>query len=512
MKPGRPFRTRRAERGVAAVVFVMAASVLLGFIGLAVDLGRLYVRKAELREIADAAALGAAGQLDGTYAGVGKAFNAAKAVVRDAYYDNGSSLDFYWNNDAVSFSDDPYAPDSAWIAASAVKAADAPKLLYARFDTSKLAALFDESGGPGAVAKALSTILPGVSNDPWNVSLAAVAGKLVTPITPLAVCAMSINPTGSHVNANGAPADKTAYGFRTGVSYNLLQLNPNGTTRQAFLVDPVDNPIEKNNPHFTQTYMQPFMCSGSMAMGQVTGKDVYIKPLPTDFEGAGWHLVDWLNSRFGASSLCNANGAPPDTNVREFHGNFSGDYPSWYMATDQFPKGTADSTVRNGNSLVAFPDLAYKFTTDAQSSLPTPLKEICFGPLWAYSKPVDANTGATLSTSKWPDLYQYQYPDPNDSSKTLTVKVTAASASYPTTKGADTPYLAHVLAPPSGTGVAGRRVLNIPLIDCSADTSGGVGKVVAVGRFFMNAKATPTAIPGEFAGISNITGPAVLFR
>jgi hypothetical protein len=341
-----------------------------------------------------------------------------------------------------------------------------------------------------------------------------VAGKLVTPITPLAVCAMNNNPTGTHLNANGAPADKLAYGFRTGVSYNLLQLNPYGTTPKPFLVDPVDSPVEKNNPHFTQTYMQPFMCSGSVALGQVMGRDVYIKPLPTDFEGASWHLVDWLNSRFGASSLCNANGAPPDSNVREFHGNFNGDYPSWYMATDKFTNGTADWTIRNGNSLVAFPDLAIKSTTDAQSSLTPPLLEACFGPLWAYSKPVDAGTGATLSTTRWPDLYQYQYPnpDPKGTPKTLTVQVTQATSDYPTTKGADTPYLAHVTPPPTGTGVTGRRVLNIPLIDCSVDTSGGVGKVLAIGKFFMTAKATPTAIPGEFAGINNVTGPAVLFR
>jgi hypothetical protein len=182
------------------------------------------------------------------------------------------------------------------------------------------------------------------------------------------------------------------------------------------------------------------------------------------------------------------------------------------MATQKFTNGTADWTIRNNNSLVAFPDLAYKSTTDTQSSVPVPLLEASFGPLWAYSKPVDAGTGATLSTTRWPDLYQYQYPDPNNSSNTLTVKVTAATASYPTTKGADTPYLAHVVAPPSGTGVAGRRVLNIPLIDCSVDTSDGVGKVLAIGRFFMTAKATPTAIPGEFAGINNVTGPAVLFK
>jgi hypothetical protein len=200
--------------------------------------------------------------------------------------------------------------------------------------------------------------------------------------------------------------------------------------------------------------------------------------------------------------------------VREFHGNFNGDYPSWYMATDKFTNGTADWTIRNGNSLVAFPDLAIKSTTDAQSSLTPPLLEACFGPLWAYSKPVDAGTGATLSTTRWPDLYQYQYPnpDPKGTPKTLTVQVTQATSDYPTTKGADTPYLAHVTPPPTGTGVTGRRVLNIPLIDCSVDTSGGVGKVLAIGKFFMTAKATPTAIPGEFAGINNVTGPAVLFR
>jgi hypothetical protein len=50
------------------------------------------------------------------------------------------------------------------------------------------------------------------------------------------------------------------------------------------------------------------------------------------------------------------------------------------------------------------------------------------------------------------------------------------------------------------------------LLNCAANTNDGLGTVVAIGRFFMTGKATKDVIPGEFAGINNLSGPAVLFR
>jgi|GEM_PF-5724326 len=57
-------RLARDERGFTLVFFAVALPVLLGIVGLAVDVGRLYTLDSQLARVADAAALAAASQLD----------------------------------------------------------------------------------------------------------------------------------------------------------------------------------------------------------------------------------------------------------------------------------------------------------------------------------------------------------------------------------------------------------------------------------------------------------------
>lgn len=53
------------ERGSVAIIVALSIAVLIGMIGLAVDLGRMFVIKTELQNAADACALAAANELDG---------------------------------------------------------------------------------------------------------------------------------------------------------------------------------------------------------------------------------------------------------------------------------------------------------------------------------------------------------------------------------------------------------------------------------------------------------------
>jgi len=64
----RPPSGSRRQRGAYAVAFVVFVVVLLGFMGLAVDAGRLYVSKTELQNAADSCALSAAAALTGANA------------------------------------------------------------------------------------------------------------------------------------------------------------------------------------------------------------------------------------------------------------------------------------------------------------------------------------------------------------------------------------------------------------------------------------------------------------
>lgn len=53
------------ERGVVAILVALSIAVLIGFVGLALDLGKLFVSKTELQSSADACALAAASELTG---------------------------------------------------------------------------------------------------------------------------------------------------------------------------------------------------------------------------------------------------------------------------------------------------------------------------------------------------------------------------------------------------------------------------------------------------------------
>ena len=56
-------QAQRRQRGAVAVIVALSALVLLGFAGMAIDVGRLYINRTELQSAADACALAAAGEL-----------------------------------------------------------------------------------------------------------------------------------------------------------------------------------------------------------------------------------------------------------------------------------------------------------------------------------------------------------------------------------------------------------------------------------------------------------------
>src|SRR5258708_5358052 len=68
---------RRHERGAILVWFALGLLVVVGFIGIAVDVGRMYLVRTEGQTFVDAGALAAAAELDGTSAGITRAVNAA---------------------------------------------------------------------------------------------------------------------------------------------------------------------------------------------------------------------------------------------------------------------------------------------------------------------------------------------------------------------------------------------------------------------------------------------------
>jgi hypothetical protein len=71
---------RQAQRGVVAIIVGLSIAVLIGFLGLAIDGGHLYVTKTELQNGADACALAASHELTGAPAIAADAFQRADAA------------------------------------------------------------------------------------------------------------------------------------------------------------------------------------------------------------------------------------------------------------------------------------------------------------------------------------------------------------------------------------------------------------------------------------------------
>lgn len=68
-----------------------------------------------------------------------------------------------------------------------------------------------------------------------------VAGRAAIDVTPLAICAM--DPAAAGQRVWGTYTELIEYGFRRGVSYNLMRLNPQSSSAGAnYVVNPVAAP------------------------------------------------------------------------------------------------------------------------------------------------------------------------------------------------------------------------------------------------------------------------------
>ncbi|OON60725.1 hypothetical protein B0920_17340 [Massilia sp. KIM] len=460
---------------------VVLVVVILSLCGMAIDLGRMYNRKVELQNLADVIALAAAKELDGSAAGVNRARAAAGRAAMNMFYNyNNASVE--WSEDALSFGAAPGG--STWFdAGSAAQPTRALTMFFARVDTRKLAVQH------GDVPMVFMAMLPSIGPSSHLASV-ATAGRVSIDVTPLAICAMSA----SAGEARGT--ELVQYGFRRGISYNLMKLNPNGTSKGAnYLVNPVAVPGTAGVPVMDRLdVVRPFACTGTLAVPSLAGGNITVEP---DFPLGG--LYQQLNSRFGQyTAPCDASTAPPDTNVKRF--DFSTEFP--WMAKP--PTGQSAETRTSGNKLLTIADLP-------SNVIPGSTTGGMYGPLWIYAKavvkdskyvegaPEPASGYTKFSTSNWPALY------------TPGAQQVKAGQTYPST-----PYLEKVEAPVGLAGVANRRVLNVPLLRCPvAPGSPTTAEVLGIARFFMTVPATETDLHAEFAGLApqdSLAGQVRLFK
>jgi hypothetical protein len=505
----KPKAALKHEDGAFAIMFVPVLIAIIGFCGLAIDVGMLYNRTVDLTGMAKAVALAAAQELNGTPAGIVSAkAKARETAERLRYQYFGGGVPFTWSDDALSFNNSP-SRSGTWTPASSLganSAADAASLYFAKVDTSGL----DQTIGAvdtffiKIISSSLTTI---------HLQDTAVAGKTSINVTPLAVCAMSTDKYS--VRTAAGPSSTTLselvqYGFRRGVSYDLMQLNPNGTEPVRFGVNPAAGP-GMGGAAFTSATLAPFLCTGTMWVPRLTGGSIRVSPLPQTSPLASLSLP--LNSRFNkfTGSICESAFAPPDANIKEYAYNLSNGVTWMNPPSGPSTGRAAAATTTARNKLETVADLPDDYPTP-------PTSKGDYGPLWAYSRAIKAPpqpdtepSGGYLpfDASAWDSLYR-------SGPATLSNYPAAPNLPYQASSGTNGFFLAPTV--PTGTvAVRHRRVLNISLLSCSPSApaaNNAPATVLGFGRFFMTVPATDTTLIAEFAGLAaeqSLTGEVRLF-
>lgn len=460
---------RRRQTGAIAILAAALLPAVAGVCALALQLSMAFQRQAQLQQLADAAALTAAQQLDGTATGVYNAYGKAKTAAESRTVRGVGSIAF--PTAALSFA---AGPDGPWLDYGAAFGAPAA-LRYARADMGALGAAFTTL--PAAFGPLL-----GAGPD-VTLGARAVAGPNGARVLPFAICAPSSMPIAMRDNGGGLK-ERVDYGFRFGLGYNLLALNPaaGASSGEYFLVDPLSPPGAAGLPSSTDdSQVAPFMCAGKLAYFTLSGA-LHLR------RNAGFGLWQQLNSRFGSyggGNACDPYSAPPDTNVREYRGALA----NW-MNSNPPQASAASSTPAAGKPLMTIADAAPLLPAVAPAQ---------YGTLWAYG-PAKRNTdgsgnGGNFALNNWSGLYP--------------AAPVLNGGTWPT---AAAPYFnANYSTAPGMPGRRGRRLLYVPLLSCPIPAGSHVdGTVLAVARFLLTAQATAGEVPAEFTGILGAAEVAAL--
>jgi Flp pilus assembly protein TadG len=450
-------KLKSRQQGAVAIIVALSLVVLIGMLGLVLDLGHLYVTKTELQNAADASALSGAKELNGRLTGINNAINRAiETAGRNQYNLNSQAL----------------VITSANIRVGACPAAGC-MVPITSITTDALAAnktFLEVNTGSQNMNTWFAQVLPNIGNNMATLAV-AVAGKYAADITPIAICRMP------------DPGTANEFGYERGVSYKVSDANPIGPGTM-FWIDPESNapgvcPVTNTNG------TRPYVCAGKTGFTPVIGGTVNTNT------GISTPQLESLDSRFdsyGAQGACDPATAPPDSNIKQYlYGtaqSVEGSPNHWMVVPNPL---TAQADVPLQHQGITFVDKATNGTCLPNAPCkPKPYSlrsAIDYGVLWSRYRP------AAKTVSDWSSLYSgitaNSYPEVSPYEQTDAKFFQAPSVSHP--------------------GVPGRRVLNMVIVDCSA--AGGVcrpAEVLAVGRFFMQRKsnvATDREIYVEFGGL-----------
>ncbi len=494
--PLRNLLSKSKQRGAVAIIFGLALTTVFGFMGLSLDLAQTYDRKTELQNAADAAALAGAKKLVGTTTGIDDAVTAAQNIAALHKFKFQTAVGL--NAATIKFSSSPDTADVSWLSAADAKATGVVStIFFIKIDTRGFDANY------GQVNTNFMQLSSSSTSSTTNTFGRAVAGRFSLGLTPIAVCAIETIKYGSipHLTPSPAlPPELKEYGYRRGLAYNIVDLNPLGSPQNKYLLNPIDIPTGKFDGTTCQksndapATMRPYICSGTASL---------ITTLPGyAFTNTGFDatLETQFNTRFLGGGACSV---PTDANIRQYPTNkplLTGDPSEWMSSSPALGANNQTVKLTSGSTKLPF--------TPPTANAPD------WGVLWSYNPAVQyaasppAGGYTPYTTSDWPKLYPTAAPTPLAYPTSTTLGVPPAP--YNQSSGA------YFLA---GAGSRDRRLLNVAIADCAnlqKNSKCTTIPILGIGRFFMPVQAAlPLHLDLEFAGLvpdSSLTAEIKLYH
>ena len=308
-------KLKSRQEGAVAIIVVICLVVLIGMVGLVLDLGHLYVAKTELQNAADAAALSGAKELNGTKLGVQNAITAAANVARMNNFDfqkKSVGTNAADGGLVISVGSCPDDSGCGWVFASAVGTdADAVGKNFLKVET-----------GNRNLNTWFAHVLPGVSSSTSTFGM-AVAGRYVTPITPIGVCALRDTREAWVKYGSGANDEyKVEFGYMRGVNYDLNAINDKlsglASGDKLYIHPTATSAADCKANEGSADFAAPFLCTGQSAIGNTFNSQVF-----TNTGLAAGKSIAAINTRFDlyGSQLDKSldyTVCAPDANIKQY--------------------------------------------------------------------------------------------------------------------------------------------------------------------------------------------------
>lgn len=329
----KPMTTLRKHQGGAVAIMVgLTIFVLIAFLGMTVDVGRLFITKTELSNASDACALAAAAELLGDADSLNRAESAGITVgQRNKVGFQGSSVEILPNSD-VTFSDQL---NGTYLTKTAVAAGAIASMKYAKCtlpQTGILPYFMQALGfGPQTVTShAVAALVPGITN--CGLPIAICQDK-----TPPASCADGSAPDAMGLCKKewvcskftaGNSVDCTNPGS-TG-NFNWVDFTPpaGGASELAAIITGAGQcDLNITNPVGQTGVAQSLSTAWNTRFGLYKGSD-NVSTAPPDASGFAYTPTSWP-SKYNAYKGTSANGAPNLETARGSHLIYQRDGGTW---------------------------------------------------------------------------------------------------------------------------------------------------------------------------------------